>query len=117
MINNLLYIFIAQLGLVCLWVIYHKFKAAKKGNQQPEQKSQEDNSLVVKNVVTCQVAILQEGIFSVFEVIIVAFKSELETLTVDRYRARLIVFVMLVSLYEINLDVFTYVLFQQIYVI
>jgi len=48
MINNLLYIFIAQLALLWLWVIYHKFKAAKKGNQQPEQKSQEDNSLVVE---------------------------------------------------------------------
>ena len=48
MINNLLYIFIAQLALVWLWVIYNKYKPAKKGNQQPEQKGQEDNSLVVE---------------------------------------------------------------------
>jgi cbb3-type cytochrome oxidase subunit 3 len=48
MINNLLYIFIALLALVWLWVIYNKYKPAKKGNQQPEQKSQEDNSLVVE---------------------------------------------------------------------
>tara|TARA_B110000240_G_C13397163_1_gene409371 strand:+ start:88 stop:327 length:240 start_codon:yes stop_codon:yes gene_type:complete len=48
MVNNLLYIFIALLALVWLWVIYNKYKPAKKGNQQPEQKSQEDNSLVVE---------------------------------------------------------------------
>ena len=47
MVNSLLYIFIAQLVLVWLWVIFNKYKAAKKGDQQHEQKTKEDKSHVV----------------------------------------------------------------------
>ena len=45
--NNFLYIFIVQLALVGLWVIFKKYKAAKEGHQQHEQKTKEDNSLIV----------------------------------------------------------------------
>ena len=47
MVNSLLCIFIAQLVLVWLWVIFNKYKAAKKGDQQHEQKTKEDKSHVV----------------------------------------------------------------------
>lgn len=44
---NFLYIFIAQLALVWLWVIFSKYKTVKKDDQQHEQKSTEDKSLSV----------------------------------------------------------------------